>query len=281
MKTIICPVDFSDVSRNAVHYADALANHFDSNLIFVHAFHYPVIMPENIAMLDSNALMMKEEEVRDKLQALCQGFKKNRNYSKVNYEYKLIYGFVGDELPRYAEERKADLIIMGTSGAEGIKKALIGTMAASFIDKTTVPVLIIPSEVKYHEIKEIVYTSDMKHDNKEGLAKLLDMAGSYGAHISFVSFTDSPLKSMDKTEMEEYIRNGLLNNKYPDMSCEVLKQERLMQDIAQYARHKKADLMVMTRRQRNFFQRLWEKSITHEMAYASVLPVLIYHNAAS
>jgi nucleotide-binding universal stress UspA family protein len=281
MKTIICPVDFSDVSRNAVQYADALANHFDSTLIFVHAFHYPVIMPENAAILDSNSLLMKEEEARDKMQSLCQLLKRSRSYSKVNYEYKLIYGFVGDELPRYAHDRKADLIVMGTSGAEGIKKALIGTMAASFIDKTTAPVLIVPSEVKYHEIKEIVYTSDMKNDNKEELKKLLDIAGSYNAHISFVSFIDGAQKPADQKEMEEYIKSGLLNNKYSDVSCEVLKQDHLMRDITQYVTHKKADLMVMTRRQRNFFQRLWEKSITHEMAYASLLPVLIYHNAAN
>ncbi len=279
MKTILCPVDFSDVSQNAVLYADGLANHFNASLVFVHAFHYPVIMPENAAILDSESLIMKEEEVKDKLDALCQNLRKSRSHSKVNYEYKLIYGFVGDELPRYAKSRGADLIVMGTGGAAGIKKALIGTIAASLIDKTNAPVLIVPSGVQYNEIKEIVYTSDLLSDNQGELNKLLDMADSYGAHVSFVSFTDGS-KTVAEKQLEEYVQNSLANNDTA-VSCEVLKQGHLMNDITNYAAHKKADLMVMTRRQRNFFQRIWEKSVTREMAYATLLPILIYHNTTN
>ena len=66
----------------------------------------------------------------------------------VNVESILLEGNPSDELIRYAEENKMDLVIMGTLGKSGIDRFLMGSVTENIIHHLKVPVMVVKEKYK-------------------------------------------------------------------------------------------------------------------------------------
>jgi nucleotide-binding universal stress UspA family protein len=66
----------------------------------------------------------------------------------VKVEPVLIEGNPSEELIRYAEEEKMDLIIMGTVGKKGLDRLLLGSVTGNIVRHSDVPVMVIREECK-------------------------------------------------------------------------------------------------------------------------------------
>jgi nucleotide-binding universal stress UspA family protein len=54
----------------------------------------------------------------------------------------VLNGDVADTLVEYAKENDIDLIVMGTHGAQGIEKILLGSVAERVLNRSSCPVLV-------------------------------------------------------------------------------------------------------------------------------------------
>jgi nucleotide-binding universal stress UspA family protein len=61
----------------------------------------------------------------------------------INVESVLLEGYPADELIRYAEENKMDLIVMGTLGKTGLDRLLLGSVAGNVVRHSKVPVMVV------------------------------------------------------------------------------------------------------------------------------------------
>ncbi|AYK13868.1 MAG: universal stress protein [Methanosarcina flavescens] len=61
----------------------------------------------------------------------------------VNVETILLEGHPADELIRYAEEEKMDIIVMGMIGRTGLDRLILGSVAEKVIRHSKVPVMVI------------------------------------------------------------------------------------------------------------------------------------------
>ncbi len=61
----------------------------------------------------------------------------------VNVESVLLAGNPSDELIRYAEEEKMDIVIMGTLGKTGLDRFLLGSVAGNLVRHSKVPVMVV------------------------------------------------------------------------------------------------------------------------------------------
>jgi nucleotide-binding universal stress UspA family protein len=59
---------------------------------------------------------------------------------------RLIEGSAGDELCRLAEEVDADVIVMGTRGRGGVRRALLGSVSDHVVRHAPCPVLVVGAE---------------------------------------------------------------------------------------------------------------------------------------
>lgn len=62
---------------------------------------------------------------------------------RVNVETILLEGNPSDELIRYAEEEKMDIVIMGTLGKTGLDRFLLGSVAGNLVRHSKVPVMVV------------------------------------------------------------------------------------------------------------------------------------------
>lgn len=60
----------------------------------------------------------------------------------------LLEGHPANELVRYAEEEKMDIIVMGTLGKTGLDRLLLGSVAENVVRNSKVPVMVIKGKCR-------------------------------------------------------------------------------------------------------------------------------------
>lgn len=139
-KHILCPVDFSDSSLDAVASALGLALEADAQLTLLHV----VEMPPAIAGTAEDLIVAQfttavEEEALKRLEALIPD--DARTYCTV--ETAVVEGRAHREILRQASERETDLIVMGVRGRGAIDRLVFGSTTHGVLHAARCPVLVV------------------------------------------------------------------------------------------------------------------------------------------
>ena len=132
IKVIVCPTDFSKAATKAVDYAEQLAIETGAELILVHAFDIPAEM--TIRGQEHPRDKRHEEELKAVL---------NDSPHAARIQRVLHAGQAGEVICWLAQERKCDLIVMGTHGRTGLRHLLMGSVAEHVLRHARCPVLTI------------------------------------------------------------------------------------------------------------------------------------------
>jgi len=68
------------------------------------------------------------------------------NDAGVPFESKVIEGHPADDILKFAAENKANLIVMGSIGARGLARFLLGSVTEKVVRNSKVPVLVVHGE---------------------------------------------------------------------------------------------------------------------------------------
>jgi nucleotide-binding universal stress UspA family protein len=131
-KRILVATDFSPCSDEALEYASALANQWNSLLLIVHVEQPPSPVANELMLMTE---YFPNPEVRRMLEATVP-----RNQA-VRYEHRLVPGEAAQEIVRLAETEQADLIVVGTHGRSGVSRLLMGSVAEVVVRHAKCPVL--------------------------------------------------------------------------------------------------------------------------------------------
>lgn len=268
---ILIPTDFSKLSTVAVHYATRLAMKLDAeilllNVVFINS------PPHALAELKINQILDKmEDNAREDFELLMKEIKKETgNRLKVSYE--IIKGFpVEDVVESFANHNDINLIIIGTKGASGLEKVLLGSNATAVISKSKIPVITVPEHGRFSSINHIVYASDMHSVNKE-MATLIKFAQFFDASIHLLHIASpNSKKKFDKENLKDKL---IGKHNYPKISIHIALNDEIEEAIDEYITRVKADLLAMFTHKPTFFEKLFGKSVTREMAFHSWIPLL-------
>ena len=137
--TIVCPVDYSDCSKRALRFAGALADHFQSRLIVLHVFD-PLLAGtaelHGVDVTGSDGQTELDSFVADYLPA---GVRDGKQLERV-----LALGSPGRRILELARSREADLVVMGTHGFSGVRRAVFGSTLQGVLRRVRIPVLAVP-----------------------------------------------------------------------------------------------------------------------------------------
>lgn len=137
LKRILLPSDFSELSSEAVKYACALTEQFESELHMLYV-HESIVVPEYAMGIDWDRLTQEAKKAaKTQMEALLDpAWKQGRTVVIAIAE-----GPPFLEIIRYAKEHAIDLIVMATHGRSGVSHMLIGSVAEKVVRKAPCPVL--------------------------------------------------------------------------------------------------------------------------------------------
>jgi nucleotide-binding universal stress UspA family protein len=135
--SVLCPIDFSDFSRQALAYAVAVADHFGARLVVL-SVDDPLLTEAATAAGLEPAL---GEETRRELRRFC-GETLASFAGPRTIEYRVAVGKPATEILRMAGALGVDLIVMSSHGRSGMRKLFFGSTTERVLRETSVPVLV-------------------------------------------------------------------------------------------------------------------------------------------
>ena len=114
----------------------------------------------------------------------------------------IAYGNVADEIIKFADNNKIDLIILSTHGHSGIKRWALGSIALKVLHGTCIPVLLIKSRVTKSakvEFKKILLPLDGSSFSEASIPYAKELAKGTGVEIVLLRVSEPPVLPADRS----------------------------------------------------------------------------------
>ncbi len=256
MQHVIVPLDFSQTSLNAAHYAfNMFKNRADVTLILYHFY----TEGEDVAT---------EKNYLDSL-------KKEFAVSSTLTETVLESGddFI-DSLAAFAHIKGAFMIVMGLTGKTPLEQRFSGSNTLSITEKNVCPVLIVPEDAKYNAIKNVLITSEMKYvDETPTLLAVKKVLQEFKPSLHILNVDESHYVSLTKDFKEERDKmEALLAEFKPEFYF--MRLHDFHEAVNMFTQDKNVDIIIIAPKYHSFFEKLFKTQHTKKMIYQSKVPVL-------
>jgi len=262
MKTILLMTDFSDNAKNAIQYAINMYGE-EVNYILLNTY----IVRENSGAFMSVADRIKEiseEELSNELTYIENKFSQ---YSNLNITTLSQRGGPIDSVNIIKSQHPIDLIVMGTKGASGLTKLLIGSVTASIVKETNLPVLIVPEKAEYQPIKKIVFAVDDFKMDDELLRPLTSMIQKEKSTLHLLNVVNKEALNLNMEELKKLYGQNIV--------IESVVGESVSEEIEKFATDNQINLITVVAHHNKFFDRLFHKSVSQELVFHAKLPILV------
>lgn len=136
-RTILCPIDFSASSRHAVDLAAKLVEPGGAGITLLHAIELPVAYSGELPMPDLAEALDKEAT-----RLLAQWAAELKKKVSVPVTTRSRVGNAGAQTLAVLDDESFDLVVTGSHGRTGIKRALLGSVAEKIVRHAPCPVLV-------------------------------------------------------------------------------------------------------------------------------------------
>ena len=142
-RTIVAAVDFSETSREVVQAALALARDGDGHLCLLHAVPHAIQTPWVVDASGADVHDLQRQWVAEaEMQLITLAATLRLDPRRVSVD--VVVGPAAFEIVRYASERGADLLVLGSHGRGAIRRFLLGSVAERVLREASCPVMIVP-----------------------------------------------------------------------------------------------------------------------------------------
>jgi len=256
-KTIVVPVDFSEVTENAIQHALNFCQQTEeSEIVLLH------IVSGQSAI----------EGAESKLQML-----QNKYASKGNIRYSAMVGELVD-MGKFAQDMGGSLIFMGTHGLKGFQY-LVGSRAIKVVSETSIPFIIVQGGVELCEvIDEIVVPLDFSSEEKVILSATASLAKVLNARIHIIGahYSDELLKK--RVDLNLSFAKRYLKEKGVDfVVVRASDQKEYQEEILDYSRMVDAKLIAIINHHEDGVSNLLGKNFDQNIiTNKNKIPVLMF-----
>lgn len=189
---ILCPVDFSAVSRRALRHASALALRSGARLRVAHVL-LPMPAVSRSARGDDGLIAATRRAVEAELVQLLAPVRA----AGVEVTSVLLDGYVVQRLVDEAESADVDLIVTGTHGRSGVDRILLGSVTEKLLRKAPCAVLTVPAGVEADDDEAVAFDTilcpvDFSTATTPALRAAASLAGDTSGQLVLLHVLEGP-----------------------------------------------------------------------------------------
>jgi nucleotide-binding universal stress UspA family protein len=286
IERILVPVDFSEYSKIACQYAVGIAEKLGSEILLLHAYYFPVINSFDLGDGLSVVVNLNDtvSEIAEKAKQNLLNFYqeilvdlKRKNSNQVKLNYMLVNGNPIGEILNTYKTYSPNLIVMGTQGKTRADREQFGSVAATTINETRVPVLTIPEGSNYRGISRvnILYATNFDESDYKAIKKLMTLIYLFDVKINFVHIG----KIDESSNLKLNKLKDFFYHQYPGYPFEsnIIEHRDILQTLQNFITDRHIDIIAMTTHKRNFISELFYPSMTKKMLFQTQIPMLAFH----
>jgi len=278
MQQILIPTDFSDNAWNAIKYGLELFKKTKCTFYLMHINPVPPYSGagSSVRAASENVREAILKDSKEDLQRLITRIEELPFQTKHTFIPLAMHDYFVDAVKRESQNKNIDLIIMGTKGASGLKKATIGSNTGDVITKIKCPLLAIPEDAVYESLDEIAFPTDYHIGyNVKVLDTLIEMVTMNKAmlRILHISKKGEELNS-EQIKNKDFLHDYLIDI---DHSFHSLTGTKLETAVQCFTESRDIDMVAMVAKNLNFFQRILFRPAVEEISYHTEVPFLVLH----
>jgi nucleotide-binding universal stress UspA family protein len=293
IQRILCAVDMSDFSRDALHHGVVLAKWYSARLTVLHVYQ----ANQRVMGLPGEAFLSPVDagQIAHDVQLFCAPLLESSGQSA---DIVVREGHPAKTIVRECEVLPADLLIVGTHGRSGFERLFLGSVTEKVLRSTPVPVLTIPPPVRQPGsplYKTILCPLDFSDSSIRALEHALSFAKEADSrlilmHVIEDVFGRAGAEAMRQVSAWDYFENvekdavNRLNHAIPDEARVWSRPEqrvvrgRAHQEILKAVADEGVDLVVMGVHGQGAMDRFVFGSTTHRVIREAGCPVLTLHS---
>ncbi|MFZ4635016.1 MAG: universal stress protein [Saprospiraceae bacterium] len=273
MPTIVVPTDFSKCATNALNYALAYADQLGAEVHLMNVLFPSEGVDSNMynAFWTYDYLSQRNKVLSD----WVKRFQRRSPFPDVPLRSSCVLGFPVPTICEEAEDMGADLIVMGTTGATGIKEMLLGSITAGVLTRTRIPLLAVPQEARYSPTGNVVYATD--YNMKIGtnsmlmLQRFLELGHS---KLRIVHILDK----MGEQRNEEREKALSAQLQHIDHDFHYIHDRDIAHAVSNYVESVDAYALMAVAHEHSLMNRLLYESITRKLVHRTHIPFLVLHD---
>jgi nucleotide-binding universal stress UspA family protein len=295
---ILCAVDLSDFSRDALNHSLVWAKWYSAELTVFHVYSLaPPLMVGGGVPANLSVPSPTPAEVEELVRLFCAP---SLEASDQSVEVVVRAGNAAREISREAEQLPADLLVLGTHGRSGFERLFLGSVTEKVLRSTRVPVLTIPPPVREPRspvYKTILCPLDFSDASIRALEYALSLAKQADARLILLHAIENVLGDiaaervghLTLSEYHRYLEQeaaAKLKAVIPEEArvwstpIERVTTGRAYREILQIIADEGVELIVMGVQGKGALDRLLFGSTTHRVIREARCPVLTLHSGS-
>ncbi len=276
---ILLPTDFSENSWNAIKYAADFFKNSACNFYLLHVNRLSNVVVNDSPYIPTQDIIEdvytkpSKKQLKKIIGRIAKELPENKKH---NYCTLTDYNFFIESIRKHVLDKKIDIIVMGTKGASGLKKLIIGSNAGDVITKVKCTTLVVPENAKFTTFKEIAFPTDFSLSyGLETLQPISAITDSNKAslrilHISKKNESLNVSQEKNKELLEDYFN-------HLDCSFHFLTNKKVEAAIQCFIESRNINLIVMVAKNLNYFQQILFHNKVEEISYHTDIPFLVLH----
>jgi nucleotide-binding universal stress UspA family protein len=276
MKTLVVPTDFSSVSVNAMNYAVDMAQAINAGIVLLHVYNVPVSFTDSPV---SPVTTVSIEEIKRTSVERLEELKKNLVIATAGQIQVYTEARLGDtieELGSLCKSVQPLAVIMGSHGATGIERMIMGSNTLTAIRQLKCPVIVVPPGTTYHGIKKIGLACDFENVVQSiPVEYIKNIVREFGAELYVLNVQDIDQEDLEETIMDTAYLDALLEDVRPKYVQ--LTGKDVVESINSFAEHNNLDLVMVIPKKHRFIDSLFHKSQSRELITHAHIPIVSIH----
>jgi len=279
-RNILLPTDFSKNAWYAILYALELYKKDACNFYLLNVFSGTSNIVESLMNMEPGSEMYETAKA-DAETGLAKvldmiAFRAPKN-PKHNFIPITAFNNPLEAIKNTVEAKDIELIIMGTRGETNARNIAYGSTALSVMEKVrNCPVIVVPEEAKHNLPKEIIFPTSYKtHYKKRELNYFVDIAKTCSASIRILHV--SKVVKLDQKQLEnKTLLEGILQG--VNYSFHRLSHMEIPVAINCFVESRDSDMVAFINKKHTFFRSMLTQPLVKDIAYRSVVPILVMHD---
>ncbi|MDP1728334.1 MAG: universal stress protein [Bacteroidota bacterium] len=278
---ILMATDYSKSAGNAERYAVQFSKATQSTIRFVHIFEPQLAgytATFDAEKIDYNPLQYEFSKLNEHVTKLLDSL--NIKPGELNCQCIIREGInIRKQLLDEAAESKTDLIITGTHGVSELREMMFGGHTWKIIKNTNIPLLAIPENASYSEIKKIVFATEYRKNEILSIKLLTQIAKKFNAEITVLHITNFVLPEEFENKIFENFKSELKDKiTYDKLNIHLKHHYSIIDGLNDYCKLKKANWLVMSPERLSLIDKILNPadiSTTKHMSSHTKVPLFI------
>ena len=224
-------------------------------------------------LIDERYIKPAKQKLRNILKQIS---KLSPNHKNQRFYTLTDYGFFIESIRKNVDEKEIDCIVMGTKGASGLEKIILGTNTADIITKVKCNTLAVPENAEFVTPKEIAFPTDFSlSHNLQVLLPISDILERFHSSLRIVHISKNKIDlNNNQQKNKELLEDYFNNDKY---SFHYLTNKKVENAVQCFVESRDINMICMVGKNLNYFQQILFHSKVEEISYHTDVPFLVLH----